>query len=96
MLECLQGCTFRTSRGLEFQYKIRGGEMFIDRRERSKSLTRSTVMLAFHRAKEIQEREGCVSGPKKLGTFGASYLYAIFLCLGVCTPAEKERNKKRR
>ena len=94
MLECLQGCVFRTSKGFQFQYAIRGGEMFIDRRERSKSLTRSTVLLAFHKAKEIQKAKGCVSGPKKLGTFGASYLYSIFLSLGICTLPQKERNKK--
>ena len=91
MLDCLQGCVFRTSKGLPFQYALKGGEMFIDRK--SKSLTRATVFLAFHRAMEIQKTEGCVSGPKRLGTFGASYLYAIFLCLGVCTPPRKERKK---
>ena len=93
MLDCLQGCVFRTRKGLSFQYAIRGGEMFINRK--SKSLTRSTVLLAFRRAMEIQRTEGCVSGPKRLGTFGASYLYAIFLSLGICTLPQKERSKKR-
>ena len=37
----LQGCVFRTSRGLDFTYKIRGGELFVDRKE--KSITRATI-----------------------------------------------------
>lgn len=52
---------------------------------KEKSVTRATVMRAFHRARVIQESEGCVSGPKKLGTFGASYLYPVFLRIGVCS-----------
>jgi hypothetical protein len=55
----------------------------VDRKE--KSITRATVMIAFHRALEVQAQEGCVSGPKKLGTFGASYLYPVFLHLGICS-----------
>lgn len=60
---------------LEFTYRIHGGEMFVDRK--TKSITRSTVMTAYRRALE----QNCfVSGPKKLGTFGASYLYpGIFM-----------------
>lgn len=57
--------------------------MFIDRKE--KSITKATVMLAFANTQKLQQQEGCVSGPKKIGTFGASYLYPIFLRLGVCT-----------
>lgn len=33
----------------------------------------STINLAFHKALEIQLEEGAVSGPKKLGGFGARY-----------------------
>ena len=87
-LEFLQGCIFYTAgrggkKGLRYKYSIRGGEMFIDRRE--KSITKATVMLAFDNTRKLQQQEGCVSGPKKIGTFGASYLYPIFLRLGVCT-----------
>lgn len=63
---------------LEFIYRIHGGEMFVDRR--TKSITQSTVMIAYRRALE----QNCfVSGPKKLGTFGASYLYPVFLWIGI-------------
>ena len=86
-LEYLQGCIFHTvgragKEGLRFRYEIRGGEMFIDRKE--KSVTRATINLAFDNTRKLQKKDGCVSDPKKIGTFGASYLYPIFLRLGVC------------
>ena len=83
-----EGETFLTARGLPFSYHRKTGkageklgELVIDRKE--KTITRNTVLLAYDRALEIQSREGCVSGPKKLGVFGASYLYPIFLALGI-------------
>lgn len=78
MLLYLQGCVFLTAKGLKFTYKIKGGEMFVNRK--SKSITQATVFMAFRKAMELG---GAVSGPKKLGTFGASYLYPIFVRLGV-------------
>ena len=75
----LQSEKFKTTRGLEFTYHITGNELFIDRKE--KSITRSTVNMAYKRALQL----GKVSGPKKLNTFGASYLLPIFLELGVCS-----------
>lgn len=64
--------------GLPFTYVIKGAEMFVDRRE--KSITRATIMKAYHRAVEIGE----VTGPKQLNVFGASYLFPIFKKIGVC------------
>lgn len=78
MLTYLQGCVFLTAKGLKFTYKIKGGEMFVNRK--SKSITQATVLMAFQKAMELG---GDVAGPKKLGTFGASYLYPIFVKLGV-------------
>ena len=74
----LQGCLFTTSKGLDFTYKIHGGEMFVDRKE--KSITRATVMKAYGK---VVEMDGVVKGPKTLGTFGASYLYPIFVKMGL-------------
>lgn len=51
---------------------------FVDRKE--KSITKSTVELAFEKVLEMEER---VPGPKKLGCFGGSYLYPVFIWLGV-------------
>lgn len=73
--------TYQTYKGLTFSYTIRGYEMFVSRKD--KSITRATIMIAFHRAQELMEREGRVAGPKKLGTFGASYIYVIFEKLGI-------------
>lgn len=89
----LSGCVFYTSgrgknNGVRYRYTVQGGEMIVDRKE--KSITKSTIMLAFARAQEIQQSAGCVSGPKKLGTFGASYLYPIFLRLGICTSSVQQ------
>ena len=75
----LQSEKFKTARGLEFTYHITGNELFIDRKE--KSITRSTVNMAYKRALQL----GKVSGPKKLQVFGASYLYPVFLELGICS-----------
>lgn len=86
---------FQTAKGLKYSYTIKTGrngdfigEIIFDRK--AKSVTKSTINLAYKKALEIQEKEGYVSGPKKLGVFGASYIYPIFVRLGVITP-EKEK-----
>ncbi|WMC92266.1 hypothetical protein [Kineothrix sp. MB12-C1] len=83
---------FKTETGLPMKYTVEGGEVFFNRKE--KSVTRATVMRAFMKARQIQKAEGYVSGPKRRGTFGASYLYPIFLWIGVCssTPSSKGEN----
>ena len=78
LLTCLQGCAFLAAKGLRFTYKIKGGEMFVNRK--SKSITQAAVFMAFRKAVELG---GVVAGPKKLGTFGASYLYPVFVRIGV-------------
>lgn len=74
IIELYEDFPFYTMRNLEFSYIIKGNEMFVDRKE--KSITKSTVGKALCKALELG---GIVSGPKKLGIFGASYLYPIFL-----------------
>lgn len=78
ILSALQGSVFYTAKGLSFTYRIKGGEMFVSRKE--KSITQATVLIAFHKALELRDE---ATGPKKLGTFGASYLYPIFERIGV-------------
>lgn len=57
-----------------------GNEIWIEGKE--KSISRSTVELGYKRAKELE----IVKGPKALGLPGSgSYLYPIFLRLGVCS-----------
>ncbi len=77
-LKALAGTTFVTAKGLRFSYSIRGNELFVDRKE--KSITRSTVNQAYRKTVALA---GAVPGPKTLGTFGASYLYPVFLRLGL-------------
>ncbi len=68
---------FSTAKGLRFYYTIKGNEIFFTRKE--KSITRATVKLALEKAMELQEKGIKITGPKKLGCFGASYLYPIFV-----------------
>lgn len=81
LMSRLAGCVFLTSKGLKFTYKIRGGEMFVNRK--SKSITQATVFMAYWKAVELMKETGSVNGPKQLGTFGASYLYPVFARIGV-------------
>lgn len=77
-MTALQGCLFSTCKGLDFTYRFRGGEMFVDRRE--KSITKASVMTAYRKVKELG---GEVTGPKQLGVFGASYVWPVFLKMGI-------------
>lgn len=86
-----QGYPFWTARGLSFTYQMKanrkgrpGNEIVFSRKE--KSVTRATVEIAYRRALEL---DGAVAGPKKLGCFGASYLYPVLQSLGVITSCEQ-------
>ena len=82
-VELFEGYGFSTAKGLKFRYAVKGREVFVDRKESSKSITRSMVELAYKNGVELMKTEGTVTGPKKLGTFGASYLYPMFIRFGV-------------
>ena len=87
-----QGKQFTTSGrgarpGIPFTYTIStntdgapGAEMFVS--TRSKSITRSTILYAYHKVKAMT----IVPGPKSIGVHGDSYIYAIFKALGVINP----------
>lgn len=57
-----------------------GNELWvvIDGEKKAKSISRSTVELGFQKYLEVLITEGAVSGPKKLGVFGASYLLRLY------------------
>lgn len=80
-LVLFSGKEFETTKRLKYRYSIKGYEMFVSRKD--KSITRSTVNLSLWNAMELQKKGLPVSGPKKLKTFGASYLYPIFQEIGV-------------
>ncbi len=95
------GETFTTERGLPFTYHQKLGltgkprsEIVFDRKE--KTVTRNTILLAYQRAQELMESNGFVSGPKELGVFGASYLFAVFCKLGICKKGKKDKHCRNR
>ena len=94
---------FKTATGLPFQYKLKVGkngeynrELLINRREKSKSLAWSSVVLAFENSKRISEE---VKKPKALGDIrGVSYIYPILWRFGlirVPEAIEKKMGKQR-
>ena len=88
-IEAFAGYEFSTWRGLPFSYTVKGGEIFVDSKEDSKSLTRSSVAMSLEKAKELMADPGYVKGPKKLGAWGVSYIYPMFLEFGIIKKAPK-------
>ena len=95
------GVKFKTYSGLSFSYEVRKGrngqytkELWIDRREKSKSLAWSSVLLALGNIKgEVVDR------PKALGDIrGVTYIYGMFYRFGLINvPDEvKEKMKKQK
>lgn len=98
-----EGERFRTASGLEFTYAFkpnrygqRGNELSFSRKE--KTVTRSTVEAALRRCLELGggQLPVTLSGPKMLGTFGASYLYPVFIRLGIVQPGGVPPRRGRR
>ena len=66
-------------------------ELFIDRRENSKSLAWSSVLLAFHNIPSIGS---VVDRPKALGDIrGVTYIYAMFYRFGLIDAPQKAKEK---
>lgn len=66
-------------------------ELWIDRREDSKSLAWSSVMLAYHNIGKIGE---VVDRPKALGDIrGVSYIYGLFYRFGLIDVPDKVKEK---
>ena len=79
---------FKTTKGLRYYYSVKGNELFISRKE--KSVTRASVNMAFETAVRLQEEGAEITGPKMLGCFGASYLYPIFIRIGVISDGKEK------
>ena len=92
------GVRFKTYSGLPFTYEIRKGrngqytkELWIDRRENSKSLAWSSVLLALGNIKKVGE---VVERPKALGDIrGITYIYGIFYEFALLEMPEKAKEK---
>lgn len=107
-----QNQPLRTLSGLEFSYTVKhkkngeySGELLVSRKETSKTLTRSSVLLAFHKVLEATEvtAEGdeasfqppAYRGPKAIGhIFGISYIFSLFLEFGLIRLQENGRGRK--
>ena len=93
-----RGYKFKTMSGLPFTYTLKKGrgdeftkELWIDRREDSKSLAWSSVTLAYHNIGKIGE---VVDRPKALGDIrGVSYIYGLFYRFGLIDVPEKVKEK---
>jgi len=90
------GVRFKTYSGLPFTYEVRKGrngeytkELWIDRREKSKSLAWSSVLLGL---KNIKEK--VVGRPKALGDIrGVTYIYGIFYRFGLIDVPDEVKEK---
>ena len=90
------GIQFKTYSGLPFSYQIKKGrngeytkELWIDRRENSKSLAWSSVLLALKNIKgEVVDR------PKALGDIrGVTYIYGMFYRFGLIDVPDEVKEK---
>ena len=90
------GVRFKTYSGLPFTYEIRKGrngrytkELWIDRREKSKSLAWSSIVLALKNIKgEVVDR------PKALGDIrGVTYIYGMFYRFGLIDVPDEVKEK---
>ena len=90
------GVKFKTYSGLPFTYEVRKGrsgeytkELWIDRREKSKSLAWSSIVLALGNIKgEV------VSHPKALGDIrGVTYIYGMFYRFGLIDVPDEVKEK---
>ena len=93
-----QKVKFKTYSGLPFSYEVRKGrngqytkELWIDRREKSKSLAWSSVRLAFN---NIREMGAVVDRPKSLGDIrGVTYIYGMFYRFGLIDVPDDVKEK---
>lgn len=95
------GVSFKTYSGLPFTYEIRKGrngqytkELWIDRRENSKSLAWSSVLLALGNIKKVGE---VVERPKALGDIrGVTYIYGMFYRFGLINVPDEAKEKMKK
>ena len=98
MVLLYSGVRFKTYSGLPFTYEIRKGrsgeytkELWIDRREKSKSLAWSSVLLALRNMKRVGE---VVERPKALGDIrGVTYIYGMFYRFGLVDVPDEVKEK---
>ena len=95
------GVRFKTYSGLPFTYEIRKGrngqytkELWIDRRENSKSLAWSSVLLALGNIKKVGE---VVERPKALGDIrSVTYIYGMLYRFGLINVPDEAKEKMKK
>ena len=95
------GVRFKTYSGLPFTYEIRKGrngqytkELWIDRRENSKSLAWSSVLLALGNIKKVGK---VVERPKALGDIrGGTYIYGMFYRFRLIDVSDEAKEKMKK
>ena len=96
-----RGYKFKTMSGLPFTYTLKKGrgdeftkELWIDRRENSKSLAWSSVLLALGNIKKVGE---VVERPKALGDIrGVTYIYGMFYRFGLINVPDEAKEKMKK
>ena len=96
-----RGYKFKTMSGLSFTYTLKKGrgdeftkELWIDRRENSKSLAWSSVLLALGNIKKVGE---VVERPKALGDIrGVTYIYGMFYRFGLINVPDEAKEKMKK
>ena len=88
-----QDCVFYTSSGLPFSYTVKkkkngdySGELLVSRKESSKTLTKSSIFLAFHKVFRAIENEGWertqdfrnIKDRRRSGRFSEYLIYIVF------------------
>ena len=100
-----QDYPFHTSSGLPFSNTVRqkkngeySGELLISRKESSKTLTKSSMLLALQRVRDRSDPEPPLyTDPKTIGQiFGISYIYSLFWKWNLLRVPEKVEKKLRR
>ena len=100
-----EGYPFQTISGLPFSYQLKTGrngeltkELWIDRRENSKSITWSSIRMAFQNVLKMKEglsaeEKPYVKRPKALGDIrGVSYIYPLFDRFGLIETGAGKRS----
>ena len=101
-----KGRLFKTYTGLPFSYNIKIGrdgsytkELWIDRRQHSKSLAWGSIRRAYEKVVELTIEKGgtpVIERPKALGDIrGISYIYGIFYNFGIIEVPEPIKIKMR-
>ena len=93
-----QNMKIKTYSGLIFSYEVKKGkkgeytkELWVNRKENSKSISWSSVLLALNHIKEVGT---VVERPKALGDlFGITYIYGMFYRFGIIDVPIKVKDK---